>query len=154
MSTPLSQKSLPALKAKYLEAPERIVFDLEDHSCNITHLLDDYFPMGGITPRENREKYMVMILDILMRPENFQHKQRFDQLYKASQSALWMIGQSSYFNIISSYKLPPDASPASIVALGKFWLQNQMKEKEAPGPSQEESDAEAILKKMQSKKEA
>jgi hypothetical protein len=124
-------RSVQGLRNNYEENPRLIIEHMTVCYGNIDRMLRTAFPTGSKDCEVKRERLLYCIMDILGRPENSQLKVKFEQMHRSCQSALWLKGQSQYFNAVSEYKLPPDSSPAAMMALGKFWMQNTIVKEEA-----------------------
>jgi hypothetical protein len=143
-------RSVQGLKNNYEENPQLILDHLSVCYGNLSRMLSTAFPDGTPDCEIKRERLIYCILEILGRPQNQQLKTRFEQMCEACQSALWLKGKFQYFNMVSEYKLPPDANPSAMMALGKFWMQNTIVKQEAtPEISPEVKQAKRINQELE-----
>jgi hypothetical protein len=143
-------RSVQRLKNNYEENPQLIIDHLTVCYGNIDRMLKTAFPTGSKNCEVKRERLLYCIMEILGRPENNQLKAKFEQMHQSCQAALWLKGQSQYFNTVSEYKLPPDSSPAAMIALGKFWMQNTIVKQDAtPETSPDVKQAKKIVQELE-----
>lgn len=146
MSQENEKINLPALIQEFNAKPDMLINSLAECSGSLVTF------MTTLSPRSTRASEYILssIIAILDRPENKEHREKWDRMMQINKEAKYLTAQSKALDFIARYNPPEDSSLAAVTAYTKLWMAT---EKLANSSSDvvisEALEAEAIALEMQ-----